>query len=142
MKTVSTGKALRVLLAKIRHGVRRQPSRLQGNRACADEAAQGSLRRAGVVRCGICRYGGCREGETHDTDNLRESPERPSLDVGAEGEQPTEVEGAQPRGTRLRFHGAYDGRPNLQRGRDDKGKSQHRIDKLSTNNRYRPIVST
>lgn len=45
------------------------------------------------------------------------------------GAQPTEVEGAQPFGTCLRIHGADDGRLDIQRGRNDKGKSQHRIDK-------------
>ena len=92
------------------HGVYSQSPRLQGDGARTDRAAQGSLWGTGVARRGICRDGGCGEGETHDSDNLRERHERPSVDGGAEGAQPPEVEGAEPRGACLRIHGADNGR--------------------------------
>ena len=111
------------------HGVRRQPPRLQGDGAGADGAAQGGPRRTCLARRGICRDGRCGESEAQDSDNLREGPERPSLDGGAEGTQPAEVEGAQPCGTYLRIYGADDGGPDIPRSGLDKGKSQHRIDK-------------
>ena len=61
--------------------------------------------------------------------STNERQERLSPDRRAEGAQPPEVEGAEPCGARLWIHGADDGRPNLQRSRDDKGKSQHCNDK-------------
>ena len=84
-----------------------------------------------MARRRICWDGGCGEGEAHDSDNLRERTERTSLDGRTERAQPTEVEGTQPSGTRLRIHGADDGRPDFPRGGNDEGKSQHRIDEPS-----------
>ena len=111
------------------HGVCRQSPRLQGDGACADGAAQGGPRRTGVARRRICWDGGCGESETHDSVNLRERHERSSVDGGAEGAQPPEVEGAEPRGACLRIHGADNGRFGVPWSWNGEGKSQYCTDK-------------
>lgn len=113
------------------HSVCCKSPRLQVYGACADGTAQGSTRGTCLTRRWICWDGRCRECEAHDTDNLRERTERRSLDGRTERAKATEVEGTQPSGTRLRIHGAGDGRFDFSRGRNDKGKSQHRIDEPS-----------
>lgn len=105
------------------HGVYSQSSRLKGDGARTDRAAQGSLWGTGVARRGICRDGGCGESGTHDSDNLRERHERPSVDGGAEGAQPPEVEGAEPRGACLRIYGTDNGRFGVPWSGNGEGKS-------------------
>lgn len=81
-----------------------QPPRLHGDGARTDRAAQVIPRRTGVARLGMSRDVGCGESEVHDPVNLRERHEWPSFDRGAEGAQPPEVEGAEPRGTCFWIH--------------------------------------
>ena len=109
-------------------GVCRQSPRLQGDGARTDRAAQGGPRRTGVARRRICWDGGCGESETHDSDNLRERHERPSFDGRAEGAQPPEVEGAEPRGACLRIYGTDNGRFSVPWSGNGEGKSQHCTD--------------
>ena len=54
-----------------------------------------------------------------------------SFDGGAEGMQPPEVEGAEPRGACLRIYVTYNGRFGVLWSGDGEGKSQHCTDKLS-----------
>ena len=111
------------------HGVCRQSPRLQGDGARTDRAAQGGPRRTGVARRRICWDGGCGESEAHDSDNLRERHERPSFDGRAEGAQPPEVEGAEPRGACLRIYGTDNGRFGVPWSGNGEAKSQHSTDK-------------
>ena len=61
--------------------------------------------------------------------NHKISQEGPSFDGRAEGAQPPEVEGAEPRGACLRIHGADDGRFGVPWSGNGEGKSQHCVDK-------------
>ena len=79
--------------------------------------------RNGLFDDRICWDGGCGESETHDSDNLRERHERPSFDGRAEGAQPPEVEGAEPRGACLRIYGTDNGRFGVPWSGNGEGKS-------------------